>query len=181
MLYKNLIIKASDELGLGSGNDDQIFYNLYYLKLRNRVFDLIDLESVTDNYLEKYKQLTKRRHPKNFDVHHIDGIRKNNHIKNLVLLPKKLHLQYHCKKKSIIPYKNQIIPDGLICSTEIYNNGGSEVGNYEKLKLYESFFKIQQLCCEWVYLRDCILGLNYYVHDTSDYLELLNNKRFNNG
>lgn len=30
-----------------------------------------------------------------FEVHHIDRNRENNDIKNLVLIPKKLHAEYH--------------------------------------------------------------------------------------
>lgn len=47
------------------------------------------------NYRKFYQEQTEVELPKDFDVHHIDGNRKNNDIMNLIALPSKLHHQYH--------------------------------------------------------------------------------------
>lgn len=36
------------------------------------------------NYIDFYIQMTKLRIPNDYDIHHIDGNRKNNEIENLV-------------------------------------------------------------------------------------------------
>lgn len=47
------------------------------------------------NYRKFYKEQTKKDIPKNYDVHHIDGIRSNNVIENLVAIPRDIHRMYH--------------------------------------------------------------------------------------
>ena len=144
-----------------------------------KAFDLIDSIYKDEGYKRKYELITKIVQPKNFEIHHIDSNRENNHMMNLVLLPIKLHREYHKRKKHIIPIKGQVIPDGLLCDTELYNNCGADVmPDLDILEKYKRFFEIQQVCCNWVYLRDCILGLDDYVFDTFDYEKLYesNNK-----
>ena len=47
------------------------------------------------NYREKYKRYYDIDFGKEYDIHHIDFNRSNNDISNLLLLPNKLHHQYH--------------------------------------------------------------------------------------
>lgn len=47
------------------------------------------------NYRKKYKQHYGIDFSSDYVVHHIDLDRSNNEIKNLLLLPKKLHARYH--------------------------------------------------------------------------------------
>lgn len=47
------------------------------------------------SYRGKYKRFYNVEIPFGFDVHHIDKNRQNNNMKNLVLLPRQLHLRYH--------------------------------------------------------------------------------------
>jgi len=47
------------------------------------------------NYRKIYEKHFNLSLPKNFDVHHIDGDRCNNKIKNLIPLPKKFHKCLH--------------------------------------------------------------------------------------
>ena len=47
------------------------------------------------NYREKYKRYYDIDFDKEYDIHHIDFNRSNNDISNLLLLPNKLHHQYH--------------------------------------------------------------------------------------
>lgn len=49
------------------------------------------------NYRKYYKEYYGIEFGNEFDIHHIDAIRENNDINNLILLPKSLHQQYHSK------------------------------------------------------------------------------------
>lgn len=48
-----------------------------------------------DNYRKKYKEYYGIEFDETFDIHHIDFNHDNNDIDNLILLPKKLHSDYH--------------------------------------------------------------------------------------
>ena len=56
---------------------------------------------------------------KEFEVHHIDLDRGNNDIKNLILLPKKLHERYH----ELLPYVQSLIADRAVKTIIDMNNG----------------------------------------------------------
>lgn len=56
---------------------------------------------------------------KEFEVHHIDLDRGNNDIKNLILLPKKLHERYH----ELLPYIQSLIDDRAVKTIIEINNG----------------------------------------------------------
>lgn len=56
---------------------------------------------------------------KEFEVHHIDFDRENNDIKNLILLPKKLHERYH----ELLPYVQSLIDDKAVKTIIEMNNG----------------------------------------------------------
>ena len=47
------------------------------------------------NYRKIYKDYYRLEFNNEFDVHHIDRDRSNNDIHNLILLPQKLHHEYH--------------------------------------------------------------------------------------
>lgn len=51
------------------------------------------------NYRKFYQNAIGQKIPKGFDVHHIDGNRENNDIKNLVAIPKKVHNGFHYYSK----------------------------------------------------------------------------------
>lgn len=53
------------------------------------------------NYREKYKRYYGIEFGKEFAIHHIDGDRGNNDIKNLLLLPADLHSKYHGERLNI--------------------------------------------------------------------------------
>lgn len=53
------------------------------------------------NYRKLYKEYYQIDFDDNYEVHHLDENRKNNNIENLLLLPKKLHHQYHFLKNFI--------------------------------------------------------------------------------
>lgn len=51
-----------------------------------------------ENYRAKYKRYYGIEFDAEYVVHHIDGDRENNDIRNLVLLPRELHSRYHFQK-----------------------------------------------------------------------------------
>lgn len=57
------------------------------------------------NYRELYKDYYGIDFDNYFDVHHIDRNRKNNNINNLLLLPSKLHSQFHFNLNILEKYK----------------------------------------------------------------------------
>ena len=56
------------------------------------------------NYREKYKRYYKIDFDNSYAIHHIDFNRKNNDIKNLLLLPKNLHHKYHYYLTKLFPF-----------------------------------------------------------------------------
>jgi len=46
-------------------------------------------------YRKTYILKTVEEIPSGFDVHHIDGDRSNEHIRNLVALPRETHQEFH--------------------------------------------------------------------------------------
>jgi hypothetical protein len=96
------------------------------------------------HYRKIYSILTGLEVPKDFEIHHIDFDRKNNDIKNLVALPKKLHRQYHFHLNIIKPYR---FPHEL---------SDDQITNM----VYEStvtFIKVHRECMHWITYRDFIL------------------------
>lgn len=61
------------------------------------------------NYRKFYKEYYQIEFDNSFHIHHIDGNRENNNINNLLLLPKKLHQQYHFLKSKLYtePFTNK--------------------------------------------------------------------------
>lgn len=57
------------------------------------------------NYRELYKDYYGIDFDNYFDVHHIDRNRENNDINNLLLLPSKLHSQFHFNLNVLEQYK----------------------------------------------------------------------------
>lgn len=53
------------------------------------------------NYRKYYKEYYGIDFGSEYDIHHIDFDRNNNDIKNLILLPKKLHNKYHVFVRSL--------------------------------------------------------------------------------
>ena len=51
----------------------------------------------------------------------MDGDRENNDISNLLLIPKKLHLQYHFYKKIIDDWDKDTAMDKVSCNTYLLN------------------------------------------------------------
>lgn len=110
------------------------------------------------NYRKFYEEVTKVKLPEDFDVHHIDGNRKNNQITNLVALPSELHKKYHdlvfyFKNKNFRPIVRIL---GVL-------NGGNGFNDYYKI-CYDNFLKIYKQCQKYVDYRDYLLNKIYDFH-----------------
>ena len=90
------------------------------------------------DYRKKYMEYYNIDLGEGFEIHHLDGNRNNNSIDNLLLLPKKLHREYHF-------YKN------IVCScdipTQICGNGAHSQNYY--LVAVERFIEIMRQCAMW--------------------------------
>jgi len=100
------------------------------------------------NIRKFYEQQTNIPVPDDFDIHHIDGNRKNNDIENLVALPTKLHLLYHTRRPE------QIHLDFNIRSPR--QGGPAFLGRY--IEQLEEFASIFDKCLLWTDFRDRLLG-----------------------
>lgn len=61
------------------------------------------------NYRKLYERHYGIKIPKGFHVHHIDGNRENNTIRNLILLPGKIHSELHFIKNSLLGFRDEDI------------------------------------------------------------------------
>lgn len=93
-----------------------------------------------EKYRKTYEKETGFKVPKKWEVHHIDFDRENNHIDNLIAIPKKIHRRYHelirqnmwIKKDGNTPYISLQI-DILDCTPDHY----TRIYNYKKImKIY---------------------------------------------
>lgn len=72
-----------------------------------------------------------------YDIHHIDGDRTNNDIRNLMILPKSLHAMYHSAKKTV-----SYVPLDIGSSM-------SMLQYYEFCSDYKKFCDIVSECSVW--------------------------------
>jgi hypothetical protein len=129
------------------------------LRIRAECLRIIDNASNANSYKTKYKQLTGRDISKGFEVHHIDIDRENDSIANLVLLPIKLHRRYHTIRKSILNFTNCVPRDGVICDMKLFNPEQIELDPYNHIKMFQDLYDIMNICNNWVYIRDVLLGV----------------------
>lgn len=111
------------------------------------------------NYRKHFKDYYGIDFSKDYEVHHIDLNHDNNDIKNLMLLPKKLHQEYH----SIIQQ------NGLNCTLNTKIVGFTEQGsryNYYVLEQWERFLKIYTSCQLW---KDYKRFLDGEIEDIHNY------------
>lgn len=101
------------------------------------------------NYRKFYANHYKITIPEGFDIHHIDEDRNNNDIHNLLLLPSKLHHQYHFYR-SIAMEWNQ--------GGDLYSQ---DMGSYS-LNSVKSYCKVCKECKEWIALKSYMDGEQVY-------------------
>jgi len=147
-----------EKLGLKRGQ----FNNLDYIKNTIWHEDLLRVidESYTSNssfYRQKYEFLTGLLVPKGFEIHHIDLNRNNNHIKNLVALPNKVHKKFHAILSLVNSFIKKIEFDPIL-----YDTGGCDIPEYQTKELFDEFIKHKQDASFWVGYRNTLLGINLY-------------------
>lgn len=168
--------KILENLNICNGDINEKIYCLRSDDVKSIIIKEIDKYYPEESYDKKYSFITNKVKPRGFEIHHIDSDRENNSISNLVLLPRKLHREYHKRKNAVLRISELSKHfDGSICDTKLFNNCGSDVDPYNTVEIYKSFYEIKQICCDWVYLRDCIIGL-----DVSIFKESISYKEFCN-
>lgn len=113
------------------------------------------------NYREKFEKHYGIEIPQGFEVHHIDLNHDNNDVKNLMILPKWLHRQYH-KAVSML---DQNIMEGLKKAERAINVSvcNSNILEYRKLCL-EQLFSTLSLCSRWVDYKHYLDGTMPNIH-----------------
>lgn len=104
------------------------------------------------NYRKIYEEQTNEPIPENWEVHHIDLNRENNDIKNLVAMPKEMHIEFHSKlKKAEVAMKKL----NIICGLDLFS--GVNVFARENLHKLNEFIKIYNDCLQYIAYRDSLL------------------------
>lgn len=106
------------------------------------------------NYRALYKKHYNIQFGREYDVHHIDGNRENNSIDNLVLLPSKLHHQYHFSKS--------IVESVPLC-TRI--KGSIHQSNNYYYDCLSRFLSILRECNKWYDYKMFLDGVIPNVHN----------------
>ena len=96
---------------------------------------------MSTDYRKQYKQHYNIEFDNSYDIHHIDFNKENNDIRNLLLLPKKLHLEYHSNLEKIDPLWKQ----GIVSI-----NPKLEVATYAHLLETKRLLNTIDKCMEWV-------------------------------
>lgn len=102
-------------------------------------------------YRELFKQYYKIDFDSNWEIHHIDLNHQNDNINNLMLLPSKLHKEYH----NII-WELQGIADGeYIKISKIAGNNTGYIAFEEKLikRFYEVMWNVSRYTEFMMYLK----------------------------
>lgn len=116
-----------------------------------------------ENYRKIYEKYCKIKIPKNYEIHHIDMNRENNDIFNLVMLPKKLHCDYHKYLQKIETEKYEIVK-----KLQSFYKSGNMINNYiitEQHKIEKQFVSIWYECQKYVDYRDYLLGFIPNIHN----------------
>lgn len=92
-----------------------------------------------------------------FDIHHIDGNRRNNKIENLVALPTEIHRLYHLRHSDLWPIDKFKETKGILTKGHRYLPAAFE--------LLRKYMDIHNVVCQWIDYRDFKLGLLPNVHN----------------
>lgn len=119
------------------------------------------------DYIKKFKDFYKTDWNSNkYEIHHIDKNRSNNDIDNLVLLPKKLHHQFHFFYQSMIA--DEKISDFLDISISPYSANA-----------FEKFASIRKDVVGFYKLLDNLQYLQGDNNDFEDCLRVFNKHLYN--
>lgn len=114
------------------------------------------------NYRKIYEKKCNIKIPKEYEIHHIDFNRENNDILNLVMLPRKLHSDYHKKLEKYLSIQYEV-------KIKLQNSldRGFNINEYIKnvdLRIIEDFINIWYECMKYINYRDYLLGIiNYNI------------------
>jgi hypothetical protein len=126
--------------------------------IRRNLLDIIDSSYILkSNYKIKYCKITGISVPRDFEVHHIDLDRSNNHISNLVALPIDIHRKYHAERVKIVMISQFERENNLIINVDLKEYGSS---NAEIADIINEFSDIQNKASFWVGYRNALLGVN---------------------
>ena len=92
------------------------------------------------NYRKKFENFYRIKIPEGYEIHHIDGDRENNRIGNLLMLPKKLHHQYHWWKDRCVDRET----GNLKCTTNI-----GDLHRWRERENINSFLDALEECDKW--------------------------------
>lgn len=109
------------------------------------------------NYRKIYEKSLNINIPKGYVIHHIDMNRDNNKLENLVMLPSRLHKQYHESAARII----QLQEEKLLNTTIMTNGFASNDWLLWELKRFQ---KIYTECCKWLDYKKYLLGEIPNIH-----------------
>lgn len=118
------------------------------------------------NYRKIYEAKCNIKIPKGYEIHHIDFNRENNDISNLVMLPKKLHQEYHNKLRL---YETMGYEIELKLKSSIEN--GSMINDYIReiyLTEIKEFIDTWYECMRYVDYRNYLLGIIPYNFNLLD-------------
>ena len=109
------------------------------------------------NYVEFYKESTGLFFNSNvYDVHHINEDRKDNSIKNLVMIPKYIHSQYHILKNNLPSFG---INTKVVSLIDMGNGHNSLYINS-----IVSFDECLKICNMWCDYKEFLLGRLPNIH-----------------
>ena len=111
------------------------------------------------NYVKMYKEKTGISfNSKDFEVHHINCNRDDCTIENLLLLPKKLHREYHLALYNFSRSLNMFSTDLYSKESPVSMSNDYVANNFKKL------IEVQKKCFMWFYYRDALLKIipDYY-------------------
>ena len=114
-------------------------------------------------YRRHYENITNKKVPSNFDIHHLDKNRENNNINNLVALPRQTHKNLHKYDNIDLNVKLHKIPKGII-----------EGGNgylYYMISQLTRYSIIYESVSKWIDYRDYLLDRIIDYHNIKDYKE----------
>ena len=112
------------------------------------------------NYRKKFKEYYGIEFSSDFEVHHIDLNRENNDISNLMILPKKLHHQYHMYLNGTAKANDDVFKRSF--SAKIHSN---EAGvSYEQI-MFEGLIETLKECAKWADYKMYLDGKLPNIHN----------------
>lgn len=113
------------------------------------------------DYRSYYEKMCDLKIPRNCEIHHINFNREDNNIRNLVMLPSKLHKDYHKKLENLKNSRFKL--DEQIKSIIDFGINYNDFVLSERYKEAKAFVEVWYECIPFVSYRDYKLG--HYIPD----------------